>query len=166
MSAFHPIPAIELILVNRSANDPKQTVGDNCMNSISTCLLFVGDQAGKAEEAITLYISVFADSEITSIERYGADDGDGETEGLIKAARFTLNGAEHVAMDSSLRHEFTFTPATSFLVECESKAEFERAHQALSHGGLELMPPDDYGFSQKFVWLNDRYGVSWQLNLA
>ncbi len=136
------------------------------MNSISTCLLFVGDQAGKAEEAITLYISVFADSEITSIERYGADDGDGETEGLIKAARFTLNGVEHVAMDSSLRHKFAFTPAMSFLVECESKAEFERAHQALSDGGLELMPPDDYGFSQKFVWLNDRYGVSWQLNLA
>jgi predicted 3-demethylubiquinone-9 3-methyltransferase (glyoxalase superfamily) len=136
------------------------------VNSISTCLLFVGDQAGKAEEAITLYTSVFAGSEITSIERYGADDGDGETEGSIKAAKFTLNGVEHVAMDSSLRHEFTFTPATSFLVECESKAEFERTYQALSDGGVELMPPDDYGFSQKFVWLNDRYGVSWQLNLA
>jgi predicted 3-demethylubiquinone-9 3-methyltransferase (glyoxalase superfamily) len=149
-----------------AAIDPKQPVGDNRVKSILTCLLFVGDQAGKAEEAITLYTSVFAGSEITSIERYGADDGDGETEGSIKAARFTLNGVEHVAMDSSLRHEFAFTPAMSFLVECESKAEFESAYQALSDGGVELMPPDDYGFSQKFVWLNDRYGVSWQLNLA
>ncbi len=136
------------------------------MNSILTCLLFVSDQAGKAEEAITLYTTVFAGSEITSIERYGADNGDGETEGSIKAARFTLNGVEHVAMDSRRRHEVTFTPATSFLVECESKAEFEKTYQALSDGGVELMPPDDYGFSKKFVWLNDRYGVSWQLNLA
>jgi len=136
------------------------------MNSISTCLLFVGDQAGKAEEAITLYTSVFANSKIGEMERFGANDPDGETEGLLRVARFTLNGVEHVAMDSSLGHKFTFTPATSFLVECESEAEFEKAHQALVEGGFELMPPDDYGFSQKFVWLNDRYGVSWQLNLA
>ena len=136
------------------------------MKSILTSLLFVGDQAGKAEEAITLYTSVFAGSEITSIERYGANDEDGETEGLVKAAKFTLNGVEHVAMDSSLGHEFTFTPAMSLLVECESKAEFEQTYQALSDGGVDLMPPDDYGFSQRFVWLNDRYGVSWQLNLV
>ena len=136
------------------------------MKSILTSLLFVGDQAGKAEEAITLYTSVFSGSEITSIERYGANDEDGETEGLVKAAKFTLNGVEHVAMDSSLGHEFTFTPAMSLLVECESKAEFEQTYQALSDGGVDLMPPDDYGFSQRFVWLNDRYGVSWQLNLV
>jgi predicted 3-demethylubiquinone-9 3-methyltransferase (glyoxalase superfamily) len=136
------------------------------VNSIKTCLLFVGDQAGKAEEAITLYTSVFAGSEISSIERFGANDKDGETEGLVRAAKFTLNGVEHVAMDSSLGHKFTFTPAMSLLVECESKAEFESAYQSLLDGGVELMPPDDYGFSQRFVWLNDRYGVSWQLNLA
>jgi len=136
------------------------------MNSIKTFLLFVGDQAGKAEEAITLYTSVFAGSEIGSIERYGTNDADGETEGFVRTVKFTLNGVEHVAMDSSLGHAFTFTPAMSLFVECESKAEFEKAYQALSDGGVDLMPPDDYGFSQRFVWINDRYGVSWQLNLA
>ena len=136
------------------------------MKSISTCLLFVGDQAGKAEEAMTLYTSVFANSEITNIERHSADNSDGETEGQVRVAQFTLNGVEHVAMDSSLGHKFTFTPASSLLVECESGAEFEKAHQALVDGGFELMPPDDYGFGQKFTWLNDRYGVSWQLKLA
>lgn len=134
------------------------------MKSIVTYLLFVGDQAGNAEEAIHLYTSVFPDSVVHSIERHEA--GGSEPEGSVKMARFSINGAEYMAMDSSLGHQFTFTPAISFFIECDSAEELDRAYHALSEGGSELMPLGDYGFSERFGWLNDRYGVSWQLNLA
>jgi len=94
------------------------------MKSIKTCLMFVGEQAGRAEEAIRLYTSLFANSHIDSIER--VDDAQ----------------------------------------EASNIEEFKRAHSTLSENGIELMPPDDYGFSQQFCWLNDQYGVSWQLNYA
>ena len=134
------------------------------MKSISTCLMFVGEQAGKAEEAITLYTSIFNDAEIVSIDRYGA--GESEPVGSVRIAKFKLNGVEHMAMDSSLDHQFTFTPAMSLFVECDSMEELERVYRSLSENGSELMPLDDYGFSKRFAWLNDQFGVSWQLNLA
>ncbi|WP_219999912.1 VOC family protein [Halomonas sp. LBP4] len=60
----------------------------------------------------------------------------------------------------------TFTPSMSLFVESESEAELDEAFAQLSSGGEVLMPPDDYGFSARFTWLNDRFGVSWQLNLT
>lgn len=134
------------------------------MKSIATFLMFVGEQAGKAEEAITFYTSLFRNSKITSIERYGANEN--EPEGSVKVAKFTLNGVKHMAIDSHIEHQFAFTPAMSLFVECESMEELEEVHRALSDQGSELMPLGDYGFSQKFSWVCDRYGVSWQLNLA
>ncbi|MQX52929.1 VOC family protein [Alcanivorax sediminis] len=134
------------------------------MRSIKTSLMFVGEQAGKAEEAMTFYTSLFPDSEIIELQRYEA--GQHEPEGSIKMARFTINGSEFMALDSHLDHAFTFTPSMSLYVECESMSEIEKVFRALAEGGVELMPLDDYGFSQRFGWLNDRYGVSWQLNLS
>lgn len=133
------------------------------MKSITTFLMFVGEQAGKAEEAVNFYTSLFSDSEVLSIERYGA--GENEPEGAVKIARFTLNGTLFMAMDSHLGHKFSFTPSVSMYVECESEREIDEVFGALADGGAELMPLDNYGFSKKFGWLNDRYGVSWQLNL-
>ncbi len=134
------------------------------MTSITTSLMFVGDQAGKAEEAIALYISLFPNSKIISLDHYEA--GENEPEGSVKMARFMISGTDFKAMDSYLDHKFTFTPSISLHVECESEAEIEEAFRTLADGGVELMPLDNYGFSEKFGWLNDRYGVSWQLNLS
>ncbi len=134
------------------------------MKSVSTFLMFVGDQAGKTEEAITLYVSLFDQSEVLHIEHYGA--GGNEPKGTVKLARFTLNGVEHMAMDSGLDHAFNFTPSISLYVQCDSLEEIERVYIKLSNDGQELMPLDNYGFSQKFGWLNDKYGVSWQLNFS
>jgi predicted 3-demethylubiquinone-9 3-methyltransferase (glyoxalase superfamily) len=53
----------------------------------------------------------------------------------------------------------------SLFVECEDEAEMDAAFTRLSEGGAVLMPPGNYGFSTRFAWLNDRFGVSWQLNL-
>ena len=93
------------------------------MRSITPYLLFVGDQAGKSEEAISFYTSLFDNSEIVHIERYGIDEN--EPKGSVKLARFTLNGIEHMAEDSSLNHKFNFTPSISLYVECESENEID-----------------------------------------
>ncbi len=126
--------------------------------------MFVGEQQGKAEEAIKLYTSLFRRSQVVSVERNGA--GENEPEGSVKLARFTINGTELMAMDSALGHQFSFTPSISLYIECDSLREIESVFQSLADGGTELMPLDNYVFSQKFGWLNDKYGVSWQLNLA
>jgi predicted 3-demethylubiquinone-9 3-methyltransferase (glyoxalase superfamily) len=65
-----------------------------------------------------------------------------------------------------VKHAFTFTPAFSFFVECGSEAEIDRLSAALESGGQVFMPLDNCGFSRKFAWVNDRCGVSWQLNLT
>jgi predicted 3-demethylubiquinone-9 3-methyltransferase (glyoxalase superfamily) len=134
------------------------------MQKFTTCFMFVGEQQGKAEEAINLYVSLFKNSKILKIERYGA--GESEPEGTVKHATFSLNGQEFMALDSALKYEFTFTPAMSIFVQCESEKELDALYTTLSEGGEVKVPLGDYGVSKKFGWLDDKYGVSWQLNLA
>ncbi|MCC5574860.1 VOC family protein [Microtetraspora sp. AC03309] len=126
---------------------------------ITTFLMF----EGVAEEAITFYTSLFDDAEVLSLVRYGSE-GPG-AEGTVQHAVFTLAGQEYMAIDSHVSHAFTFTPSISLYVQCESEAELERLYAALSQDGVPLMPLDCYGFSKRFGWTNDRFGVSWQLNL-
>lgn len=133
------------------------------MKSITASLMFVGEQAGKAEEAIHFYTSLFPNSKIIAMERHPADAH--EPEGSLKMGRFTINDTEFMALDSHLEHNFNFTPSISLCVECESANEIEQVYHTLVEDGTELMPLDNYGFSKKFGWLNDKYGVSWQLNL-
>jgi predicted 3-demethylubiquinone-9 3-methyltransferase (glyoxalase superfamily) len=118
---------------------------------------------GKAEEAIDFYVSLFADAEIEEIVHHGAE-GVGE-EGQVLRATFRLGDQRIICIDSPVQHPFTFTPSFSLFIDCENEDEITRLHAALSDGGLELMPMGHYGFSKKFAWLNDRFGVSWQLNL-
>jgi predicted 3-demethylubiquinone-9 3-methyltransferase (glyoxalase superfamily) len=127
-------------------------------NRITPFLMF----EGSAEEAMRFYVAVFHDSTVNSIEHYGP--GEPGAEGSVKHARFTLAGQEIICIDSPAKHAFTFTPSISLFVECESEAELDMAFGQLSAGGAVLMPLDAYGFSRKFAWINDRYGVSWQLN--
>jgi predicted 3-demethylubiquinone-9 3-methyltransferase (glyoxalase superfamily) len=128
-------------------------------NKVTPFLMF----DGSAEEAMRFYVSLFDGSEITRLERYGP--GEPGAEGSVKRADFTVAGQEMICIDSPVKHAFTFTPSISLFVELESEAEFAKALSQLSAGGAVLMPPDNYGFSRKFGWVNDRYGVSWQLNL-
>ena len=134
------------------------------MQKNSTFFMFVGKQHGKAEEAINYYVSLFRDSGIVNIERYGA--GEMEPEGTVKHAVFTLNGQQYMAMESSLAHDFTFTPAISIFVICESEEEIDTLYKGLVDGGFALMELSKYPFSEKFGWVQDRYGISWQLNLV
>lgn len=126
--------------------------------------MFVGKQCGKAEEAIRLYTSLFKNSEIKQMDFWGKDEPGGK-EGLVKQAIFTIDGIEYMASENTFEHGFTFTPATSMYVNCEHEEELESLFTKLSEGGSIMMPIDNYGFSKKFGWLADKYGVSWQLNL-
>ncbi len=118
---------------------------------------------GVAEQAMNFYVSLFAGSEIRQIERYGS--GEPGVEGSVKRAEFSLGGQRLLCIDSPAKHGFTFTPSISIFVDCETEAELDTAFERLSAGGQILMPATNYGFSTKFAWVNDRFGVSWQLNL-
>ena len=116
-----------------------------------------------AEQALSLTADVFPDSTIESVHDYGP--GEPGAEGSIKRAYLSINGLDVICIDSPVRHEFSFTPSISVFVECATENELGEAVRLLSEGGEVLMPVDNYGFSTKFGWLNDRVGVSWQLNL-
>jgi predicted 3-demethylubiquinone-9 3-methyltransferase (glyoxalase superfamily) len=129
------------------------------MQKITTFLMF----EGKAEEAMNLYKSLFKDSEILNITRYGK--GESGAEGTVQHATFMLNGQEFMCIDSNVKHGFTFTPSMSLYVRCNTEDEINSLFTKLSEGGSVMMPLDEYPFSKKFGWLADRFGVSWQLTL-
>lgn len=130
---------------------------------ITTFLMF----EGQAEEAITFYTSIFNDSEIVTIKKYGPDGPGGpKAENTIEHALFTLKGQQYMAIDSYIEHDFSFTSSISLFVECNSEKELETLFEKLSDGGEIAMPIDNYGFSPKFGYVIDRFGVSWQLNVG
>ena len=126
---------------------------------VSTFLMF----EGKAEEAMNFYVSLFDGAAVTSVRRYGPG-GPGK-EGSVMQASFMLKGQNFMCIDSYVKHGFSFTPATSIFVDCDSEAEIDALFRKLSDGGQVLMPLDAYPFSRKFGWVADRFGVSWQINL-
>jgi len=138
---------------------------------ITTFLTFVGEQCGKAEEAINFYTSIFPNSEIKSITNY-ADGEPGGTPTLIKHGVFTLNGTEYMVSESNYNHAWSFSPGVSLFVDSSSESEIDSLFQKLSSKGGQIMVPldnyesGDYGFGKKFGWCEDKYGISWQFNLT
>jgi predicted 3-demethylubiquinone-9 3-methyltransferase (glyoxalase superfamily) len=118
---------------------------------ITPMLMFTQGFAGKAKEAMEKYTSIFPNSKVEMVVPYEKDDGD--TEGFIKHSRFTLNGQNFMAMDSSGPHEFIFNEAFSFIVNCESQEEIDRYWNQLS-----AVPE-----AEQCGWLKDEFGVSWQI---
>ncbi|HEV3342125.1 MAG TPA: VOC family protein [Pirellulales bacterium] len=97
---------------------------------------------GNAEEAMQFYVSLFPDSEITNIVRYGP--GQAGADGSVMKATFSIGGQAVMCIDSPIKHDFGFTPAFSFFVECESEEQLGRLASALGEGGVVLMPLGDY----------------------
>jgi len=129
------------------------------MMNVSTHLMF---QGGKAQAAIELYASVFSRFVVVSMEKYAPGD---PTPGLIKIAKIDFGGHPLVVIDSPVPHKFDFTPSMSLFVDFDGAADLDRAFERLADGGDVKMPLNDYGFSPRFGWVTDRFGVSWQLNL-
>lgn len=125
---------------------------------------FLMFQNGKAEAALDFYVATVPGSRIVSIERFGAE-GPGP-EGTVLRAHIEIAGQPVMAHDSFISHGFDFTPSFSFFLDCADEGETERLFAALGEGGQVLMPLDNYGWSRRFGWVSDRFGVSWQINLA
>ena len=119
---------------------------------ITPALMFTQSMAGKAEEAMKLYTSLFPNSGVVDISRY--EKGEPDVEGTVKHGRFLLNGQLFVAMDSSAAHAFAFSEAVSISVSCHTQEEIDHYWNNLAaDGGEESM----------CGWLKDKYGVSWQI---
>ena len=104
---------------------------------------------GKAEEAMNFYVSVFKNSKVVRVSRYG-DAGPGP-KGTVMSATFQLDGQDFFALNGG--SQFTFTPAISFFVNCETQQEVDQLWDKLSDGGKK----------ERCGWLKDKYGLSWQV---
>ena len=128
------------------------------MKKIYPCLWF-DDQAVEAAE---FYTSLFQGSSIDKVMYYMDDEH--KPKGSVLTVDFTLAGERFMALNGG--PEFIFSPATSLFVDCETIEELEKIWQALSVEGTALMPLQSYPFSEYYGWIQDKYGLSWQLNLA
>lgn len=124
---------------------------------------FLMFQRAQAVPALNFYAQTLPDSRIESLELFGPE-GPGP-EGTAKRAHAVIAGQPVMAHDSFITHGFDFTPSFSFFLECGDEAEFDRLFDALAQDGQMLMPPGNYGWSARFAWVSDRFGVSWQINL-
>ena len=125
---------------------------------VTPFLMFQGD----AEAAVDLYCSIFADAEIEEIRHYAS--GGAGAEGSVEFTRFRIGNQRFFAIDSPAEHAFTFTPSLSLFVEFDEPEALARAAAGLAEGGQFLMPLDSYPFAERFAWVGDRFGVSWQLS--
>jgi predicted 3-demethylubiquinone-9 3-methyltransferase (glyoxalase superfamily) len=127
------------------------TENNDIAQKITPFFMFTGRVAGSAREALETYTAIFPDSHIDAIVPYSATDGD--QEGYIKHSRFTLNGQQFMAMDSSLSHDFNFNEAVSLVVNCDTQEEIDYYWEKLS-----AVPE-----AEQCGWLKDRFGISWQI---
>ncbi|HEV2316812.1 MAG TPA: VOC family protein [Thermoplasmata archaeon] len=130
---------------------------------ITTFLTFSGSQYGKAEEAIRFYVSLFPNSKVESLVRHG--EGESVPVGEMRRCSFVLAGGRFLATETQGDEQLRFTPAFSLYVECRSAEQLNALFDGLSSGGKIRMPLAEYPSSKLFTWFDDRYGVSWQLEL-
>ncbi len=119
---------------------------------ITPTLMFVGEQCGRAEEAINFYASVFHSAKVGHILRYGKNEGP-DKEGTIKHAGVALEGEGFAVMDSARTHNFGFNEAISFMVHCNTKEEIDYFWEKLSADPK----------AEACGWLKDKFGLSWQV---
>ncbi|MCH8658278.1 VOC family protein [Staphylococcus lugdunensis] len=115
----------------------------------------------QAEEAINLYTSLFDDNEIITMVKYD-EDGPGEP-GTVQHSIFTLNGQVFMAIDANSGQELPMNPAISLYVTVKDNAEMERLYNGLKKEGAILMPKTEMPPYKQFAWVQDKYGVSFQL---
>lgn len=128
------------------------TGGREIEQRITPMLMFVGEQCGKAEEAINFYASVFHNAKVGHILRYGKNE-DPDKAGTIKHAGITLDGQSVALMDSAGAHNFTFNEAISFIVSCDNQEEIDYFWSKLSADRK----------AEQCGWLKDKFGLSWQI---
>jgi predicted 3-demethylubiquinone-9 3-methyltransferase (glyoxalase superfamily) len=120
---------------------------------------------GAAEESARHYAGLIPGSRIGRIARYGKEGFEihGQPEGRVMTVEFELAGFRFSALNGGPM--FRFTPAVSYLVTLSAEAELDRIWAGLADGGTVLMPLGAYDWSSRYGWLNDRFGLSWQVML-
>ena len=127
----------------------KDVFKGNGMQKFTPCLWF----DNQAEEAVNFYVSIFKNSKIGGITRYGEEGAkrSGRPKGTVMTVTFQLDGQEFLALNGG--PVFTFSPAISFIVNCQTQEEIDEFWEKLSEGGERI----------ECGWLKDKYGVSWQI---
>ena len=119
--------------------------------NISPLLMFDGKQHGKSEEAMKFYTSIFINSKIEMLERYGQENK--RCKGLVVHADFKLSHHSFMAMDSGMPADINFNEAISFIINCDDQKEIDYYWEKLSADPK----------AEQCGWLKDKYGVSWQI---
>lgn len=125
----------------------EDTGGDKIIPS----LMFTKQGAGRAEEAVQFYATIFSGHQLRHLLKYGP--GEAQQEGMVMHGQFNMEGQEFMVMDSSISHEFSFSIGVSLVINCENQAENDYFYDALVKGGEE----------SQCGWLKDKFGVSWQV---
>lgn len=125
---------------------------------ITYCLWLVK----QVEEAVNFYTTVFPEAKSTCIDPNPVDTPSGKA-GTVLTASFDLAGQSFLLLNGGT--QFKLNPSVSFMINCDTAEEVETCWNKLSDGGKALMPLDKYPFSDKYGWIEDKYGVSWQLIL-
>lgn len=120
----------------------------------------------QAEEAAEFYTSLFENSRIGRISRYTEEgfETHGQQEGTVMTVEFEIGGYQFIALNGG--PHFSFTPAISFFVVCETEQEVDDLWKKLSNGGEALMELNNYDWSEKYGWIQDRFGLTWQISLG
>ena len=114
----------------------------------------------RAKEALEFYESVFPSFTLKSRTHHTEPHND-----LVMVAVFSIQGQEIMISDSFISHEWKINPGISFFADLQSKETLENLAASLSDGGKIHMPVGNYGFSSLFGWVEDKFGVNWQLNV-
>jgi len=131
-------------------------------NQITPCLWF----DNQASTAANFYISLFEDSKIENISRYEKEgfETHGQAEATILSVTFQIGGQSFTALNGG--PYFKFNPSISLYVVCETEKEVDFLWENLSEPGTVMMPLGKYDWSEKYGWVNDRFGLSWQISLG
>lgn len=130
------------------------------MTSITPFLMFTG----QAKKALSLYQRSFSGFSLVQCDEY--PEGDARMKGKIHYAVINIHGQQLAVIDSPVEHAFDFTPSLSLMVEFTEVDAIRQAYKHLTRGGEILMPLERYDFATQYAWINDPYGVSWQLKVV
>lgn len=129
------------------------------MTTLTPFLMFTG----QASQAMDLYRRCFTEFAVLQCDEYPGDDP--QLAGKIHYAVISIHGQQLAVIDSPVEHAFDFTPSLSLMVEFTEPESINKAYDLLTDGGEILMPLDRYDFASQYAWINDPFGVSWQLKM-
>ena len=116
---------------------------------------------GQAKDVLDFYQAVFPSFEMISLQHHSEPHRN-----LIMLAVFSVDEQEIMISDSFITHDWEINPGISFFINLDQEEQLHELAEQLGANGNFHMPPGDYGFSKLFAWVEDQFGVNWQLNIS